>query len=48
MVAALAQDNVIRIHETGVAGHHFYLVMDCLDNSGLRSRIAAGVRRAAT
>lgn len=43
MVAALAQDNVIRIHETGVSGHHFYVVMDFLGGGDLRSRIAAGM-----
>lgn len=43
MVATLSQDNVIRIHETGVTGHHFYLVMEWLDGGDLQSRITGGM-----
>lgn len=43
MVAALAQDNVIRVYDTGVASGHFYLVMDFLPGGDLRSRVAEGL-----
>lgn len=43
MVASLPHDNIVRIHESGLAGHHFYLVMDLLDGGDLRERIAGGM-----
>ncbi|MDZ7687084.1 MAG: protein kinase [Gammaproteobacteria bacterium] len=43
MIAALAQDNVIRVYETGVVGSYFYLVMEFLEGGDLRSRIADGM-----
>lgn len=43
MVAALAQDNVIRVYESGVVGSHFYLVMELLEGGELQSRIADGM-----
>lgn len=43
MVAGLSHDNVIRIHETGVAGDHFYLVMDYLAGGELGDKMVAGM-----